>query len=528
MVKILIVDDEQVERDGLEAILKSHFNQHEFKQAENGRRAIELANEWLPDLVLMDIKMPGINGLEAIETISAANPRMKFVMITAFDTFDYARQALRLRVKDYILKPSKADVIISKVNEILQEITKERAKVSLDRQLEDRLDKLLPIAQTDLVTQLLFDHVHDVHLEEMLGLVGGSVDREALVMTLIINSKDGSNLDKHVLERWYVMVKEQLQPSMFGWIGAMTGRQIPLIVFREENKSLRSQALVLVRIIINLLQRFPTHECFVGIGNAYPSLEHIRLSYQESLLASVDTTLSSKHRFYSDCLNSSEFEQELHARQLEKQVMDDVRFGNWEQVQVRIIGLIEHYEKCGASVMVSQQRALEAMWITYRMLQELGIESERPLYSFQVSHYRQLRTETVSMLEKMMRSAMTMNENVKPDVVHQIKQYIMENSSKDISLEMIAERVNLSPYYISKLFKEQLGLNYIDYLTECRIERAKSLMCDSELSLKEITFEIGYNDPNYFSRVFRRVYGITPTEYRKMIINNKVQVNDKK
>jgi two-component system response regulator YesN len=522
MYRILIVDDEQVERDGLEAMLRSQFSQHEFMQAENGRRAIELANEWLPDLVLMDIRMPGIDGLEAIEVISVTQPQMKFVMITAFDTFDYARKALRLRVKDYILKPSKADVIINKVNEVLREITIERAEVVQHQQLEDRLDRLLPIAQTDLVTQLLFDHVHEVHLDEMLGLVGGSSNREALVMTLMMNTKDGLQLDKLVLERWYATVKEQLQQSIHGWIGAMTGRQIPVIVFRDDNKSLRSQAVYIVRLVLNLIQRFPELECFIGIGNEYPSLEHIRLSYQEALLASVDMNLPSKHRFYSDSLNTSEFEQEQHARQLEKQVMDDVRFGNWEQVQVRIIGLIEHYEKCGASVMISQQRALEAMWITYRMLQELGIESERPLYSFQVSHYRQLRTETISMLEKMMRSAIAMKENVKPDIVHQIKQYIMENSSKDISLEMIADRVNLSPYYISKLFKEQLGLNYIDFLTECRVERAKALMCDSEMSLKEITFEIGYNDPNYFSRVFRRVHGISPTEYRKMIFHNKV------
>lgn len=522
MFRILIVDDEQVERDGLEAILRSQLDQHEFMQAENGRRAIELANEWMPHLVLMDIRMPGINGLEAIEAISDAHPSIKFVMITAFDTFDYARKALQLRVKDYILKPSKADVILTKVQEVLQEISLEHAEVEQHQQLEDRLDRLLPIAQTDIVTQLLFDHVHEVHLDEMLGLIGGGSNHEALVMTLMMNGKAGTQPDKHLLERWYVTVKEQIKHSIHGWIGAMTGRQIPLIIFREDNKSLRSQAVVAVRVILNHIQSFPELDCFIGIGNEYPSLDHIRLSYQEALLASVDMSLPSKHRFYSDSLNTSEFEQEQHARQLEKQVMDDVRLGNWDQVQVRIIGLIEHYEKCGASVMISQQRALEAMWITYRMLQELGIDSERPLYSFQVSHYNQLRSETISMLEKMMRSAIDMKDNVKPDIVHQIKQYIMENSHADISLEMIADRVNLSPYYISKLFKEQLGLNYIDYLTECRIERAKSLMSDSELSLKEITYEIGYNDPNYFSRVFKRVYGISPTEYRKQIFHKKV------
>ena len=110
------------------------------------------------------------------------------------------------------------------------------------------------------------------------------------------------------------------------------------------------------------------------------------------------------------------------------------------------------------------------------------------------------------------------------DKIHQIKQYIREHSHEDISLDILAQRVNLSPIYISKMFKEKLGINYIDFLTECRIEKAKKLLNDPERSLKEITFEIGYHEPNYFSKVFKKMCGVSPKEYRKTLLSKKVEV----
>src|SRR2546421_512735 len=112
MIRLLIVDDEQIERDGLQAILLKGFPNLVIEQAKNGKIAVQKAKEFQPDLVLMDIKMPGMSGLEAIEQISANTPEIKFVMVTAFDTFEYARTAIKLGVKDYVLKPSKASEII--------------------------------------------------------------------------------------------------------------------------------------------------------------------------------------------------------------------------------------------------------------------------------------------------------------------------------------------------------------------------------------------------------------------------------
>jgi two-component system response regulator YesN len=108
------------------------------------------------------------------------------------------------------------------------------------------------------------------------------------------------------------------------------------------------------------------------------------------------------------------------------------------------------------------------------------------------------------------------------DTIHQLKQYIMEHSHQDITLDALAKKVGLSPIYLSKMFKEKQGVNYIDFLTECRIEKAKKLMGVPEKSIKEITFEVGYHDPNYFSKVFKKMCSMSPKEYRKMLLGNKV------
>lgn len=127
-MKLLIVDDEQIEREGMEAILKKAFPEVIIKQAKNGYESIQIAKSFHPDLVLMDIKMPGISGLEAIEKLLQDFPEMKFILVTAYDTFDFARQAIRLGVKDYLLKPSKAREITETVGNVLLEIKEEKQK----------------------------------------------------------------------------------------------------------------------------------------------------------------------------------------------------------------------------------------------------------------------------------------------------------------------------------------------------------------------------------------------------------------
>lgn len=508
MIKLLLVDDEQIERDALQVILEKNFSNLVIKQARNGRVAIEVAAEFQPDLVLMDIKMPGIGGFEAVEKIRAEYPHIKFIMVTAYATFDYARFALKLGVIDYMVKPSKVTDIVETIDRALNLIKADRKLLERDKYQQDTLQKAMSVFETDVVTQLLFDHVHEVHLNELVEMLDMKITKEKFVLSLLLPL--GSDV-------YYSAIREKVREAGSGWIGAFYGRQLPIIVFRKQDQSYRSQATLLAREILTLVKSDDDAGWFIGIGSVYSSLEQIRQSYQESLLATRDSTLPTKYRFYSDLPTLVPGFDDQTSKQYEHHFFEKIRKGAWGEVSTTVTGLINRYEQEGTNLLQTQQHLMELLWIVSQVLNEMGVELESPIYPFQSNDYRQLRAETSHLLEKLQQSYEERHARLEEDTIEQIKRHIIEHAHQDISLDAIGRVVGLSPIYISKIFKEQLGVNYINFLTECRIEKAKKLMRDPDKSLKEITFDVGYHDPNYFSKVFKKVCHVSPTEYRKNI-----------
>ncbi|RSK27578.1 response regulator [Bacillus sp. HMF5848] len=512
MVKILIVDDEQMERDGLQMVIEKHFSHIVIQQAKNGTQAVEVAKEFQPDLVFMDIQMPGQTGLEAIEQINADNPQIKYILVSAYATFDYARTAMKLGVVDYLVKPSRISEIIKTVEKVLLQIEEDRKTLEVNKQQQHTLRKAKSLFETDVVTQLLFDHVHEVHLDELVELIDMQATKEKFVMSLLLPLGSEAN---------YSTIKEKMRQTGSGWVGALYGRQLPIIVFRKQDQSYRSQATMLARDLLTLAKADDNKEWFIGIGNVYSSLDEIKQSYQESLIATRDTTLPVKYRFYADLpALVSGFDEET-SKQREQQFFDHIRNGEWDDIYDSFTEVIDRLEKEGINLLQVQQRVMELLWISYRVLSEMGVEPDAPFYSFQATDLRQLRAETNHLLERMKQSYEEYNAELEDDTIQQIRQYIIDHAHEDISLEALGRKVGLSPIYISKIFKEQLGVNYIHFLTECRIEKAKKLMRDPSKSLKEITFEVGYHDPNYFSKVFKKMCHASPTEYRKKLLVSK-------
>ncbi|WP_066070261.1 response regulator transcription factor [Neobacillus soli] len=359
MINILIVDDERVERMALKQIIEQGMGNIKIVgEAENGLRAIRLAEELKPDLILMDIQMPGMDGLAAIKEINRKNSAIQYIIVSAYETFEYARQALRLGVKDYLLKPSRIDTIIETVQSVTKRIQRE---------------------------------------------------------------KDESNSRK-----------------------------------QEKIK-----------------------------------IQKLQQEFHEGSRRALET---------------------------EKNILEQLRQGNGKVVQKLVLSFVEYCEETGKSISETHQRLLRIVLLISRFLNDIGIEIETPFFSLQATNYQQLNTESRLVLEKMLKSFTSMKNEISPNIFQTIKQFIVENSHREISLEIVAAQVNLSPYYVSKLFKEHSGTNFIDFLTECRIMKAKKLMLDPSKSLKEITFEVGFHDPSYFSRVFKRSHNISPTDYRKKLL----------
>lgn len=508
MFKILLVDDEPIERDGMQAILQDAFREIEIKQAKNGKMAVEIAVQWKPDVVFMDILMPTMNGLRAIEEIRRNDIEAEFVMMTAFDTFGYAQQAIKLGVKDYLLKPSKASEIIAAANRLFEELEK-NLKESAERQQEQgALQKALTIVETDIVTQLLFDHVPEMHIDLLGEMLETQPTTEKFVMTVLV--PDGA-------DHLYAEIKEKIGSGHSVWMGACYGNQFPLIVFRNPVHSFRSQAITLAKEILSVTGR--QEGWFIGIGTVCELWDDIRNSYQKSLIPLMDVKAQSRYLFYSDKLEPVTADLPAFIKQQEKRLSEFVRLGEWEAVESLMLELIRQLEHAGEKVMRTQQRSLEFLWLATRAMEEIGIEADAPFYSIPAQDHRQLISETLELINGLKKVHLNYHSRLEVDKIHRIKQFIREHSHEDISLEALARKVDWSPIYISKMFKEKFGVNYIDYLTECRIEKAKKLLSDPEKSLKAIALEVGYHEPNYFSKVFRKMTGISPTEYRLTILN---------
>lgn len=512
MIKVLIVDDEEIERRSMHVILSDAFQDIEVREARNGRLAIEIASTFKPDLILMDIKMPGIDGLEAIEQIKKELKTTKFIMVTAYDTFTYAKQAIKLGVNDYILKPSKTTEISTIVGQAIEQIKQEKVINANQLKKNIHFEKSKRIIETDIVTQLLFDHVHEVHIDMVMEML--EIKPAEQVFVLVVLLPEG-------LESQYPALISRIKQVGDVWIGALYGRQFPVIVFRDLEQSFRSQAIKVVQHAFKKRNQAIEQGWLIGIGDVYHSLDHVQKSYQEALIAMIDMERTNHYRFYQDLpIGENDCDRQLD-KYRNQQFFDQVRLGEWDNISQKLTTLIQCYEKDQAPLETTQQKILEFVWMIARLLDEMNIHLDWKSLKVYSETYQQFIEEIRISLNQLKEKYQTYQQNLESDAIKQIKQYIIDHSSEEISLDVLADRVGLSTIYISKMFKEKWGINYIDFLTECRIEKAKELIRNPEKSIKEIAYDVGYHDPNYFSKVFKKTTGSSPMAYRERVLINR-------
>lgn len=431
MYRLLIADDEALEREGLEFIIERMLpGLFQIIHAENGRLAIQRAEQHRPHIVLMDIKMPGIEGLEALRQMKEKQPDLKMVLLTAYDYFSYAQQAVSLGVKEYLLKPAKRDQVVAVLQRLVAELEAEGARRDEELQREEKLSQLQPLVASELAIMLMADAVLETELEHVASLlelelgagaalalaVDGDVDRRKLAHAVRrLSEARGRCIVSPVVGRHvavFALEREAAAEPGGGGFGAARGAMAepPEELARRFAAQLAEQLGVPVRAAAG-----PR-----GFGAA-----GLRASYRAA------------------------------ARELG--------------------GIAAFALGAAAGTGGAADAAAGA-----------GGEPAAGPYAL--------------------------------GAVERAKAWLAEHYREELSMEDAAEYVNLSPFYFSKLFKQHVGETFIDYVTRLRIDRSKELIAgEADLSLKEVCFEVGYNDPNYFSRVFKKVTGMSPTEYRSFV-----------
>ncbi|MBS4197167.1 response regulator [Lederbergia citri] len=511
MYRILLVDDEAIERMALKKIIIS-WKDAIIEEAENGRMAIVKAAEFRPDIIFMDIKMPGIDGLEATEEIKKLDNAVKVIMVTAFEAFEYARHAVRLGVNDYLLKPSSDQEIIEVLTKVTNQIERERHHRNDQLSLKDNYNRALSIIQSREITSLIVgnDASESVAFEENWIKV---YEKPSYVMVVEFGDTVSGEEKQNIAD----FIKDQLSISRSqSFVGAIHLNQLPILIQPDdrENESIMSQSLKIGKRLIEKIQlKFAHASVKIGIGTSYEEIELFVQSYHEALFALAKTMRPFACTYYNHLLSENNAIDPLF--ELEKTLLEHIMFGKVEESRIS-------FKKYFDALIITTRGNLE---LVKEKMNEFFVLLNRQMYEKKIEiMFRPKYSQTKSIyhlqelvLDKIVRTAKMVHNlhfSESEGMISKAKSYIELHYEKSITLEDVAEVVQFSAHYFSKLFKELCGMSFIDYLTEVRVNHAKELMKRQEKSLKEICFEVGYKDPNYFSRVFKRVTGFSPSDYR--------------
>lgn len=530
MYRILLADDEGIVINSLSYIIeKNYSDQFEIETAKTGRAAIEAAERFRPDLIFMDIQMPGINGIEAMKEIRTFLPKTKFVVLTAYDKFDYAKEAINLGVLDYLNKPFNQKTIMKVVDQAISDLDIQRERRRQDLQTKERLETVLPIIENGFVANIVFDEPFDEDIENYMNLLGIDADYGYMIAVVFGDTQKGNYMTNAVgssvkaQTAYFPKVREIIKDSFPGAIvGNISANKIPVFIPKtaslmeyNERSEIIEQARTAVREMKSATEIFYR----MGMGGV-KKIKNCRESFEEAIKALYATNGSVAHvddlpiavsyeESYPADIENDIFEK-LSDKDVDGCLFKSGEFFDW---------MIEKYSDDFMSVKLKAlEFVLRAESDMYRSGGHRYTFESRKDYLPKLMNIADLDSLKLWYMDKMKNAVSNMSTGSTDHTHYLIKkayEYIDDNFSRDISLGEISEELNISSYYFSKLFKDETGEGFVEYLTRRRIDKAKDMLKDPEKSIKEICSECGYSDPNYFSRIFKKSTGMTPTEYKE-------------
>lgn len=529
MYKIMLADDEGIVIDSLKFIIEKEYKDNcEIAFAKTGRSVIELAESFKPDIVFMDIHMPGINGIEAIRQIKERNQHIIFIIMTAYDKFNYAKEAVNLGVFEYLNKPIDRKVIVDVINAAMVKIDRERDTRSKELIIREKLETIVPVLENGFIYAILFQENFSEDVVNFKNILDIEEDYGFMAVLICGDNQEGSHLTNAVgssirISRIYSDLRDTLKENFECLVGSAMGNKI--VLFRpygtaKMEYSDRIELIERARDTIRKLKRNHDASFRLGFGSV-TKLEELQGSYTSALdaLAYTDGSVAHAddlpvHLSYEEDY-PIEIEKALFAAVGRKEpdvaVSSAARFFDWmtanypddlDDIRLKVLEFV-----------------LKAESIIYEQGFGMYRFSSRTNYLSEVTRLTaasDLKNWFTDKIREVCHNAQIQKEEKSDSIIDKARKYIEDNyRTKDVSLDDVSREVDISPYYFSKLFKEETGENFIEYITRIRMERAKELLADTNLSMKEICARIGYSDPNYFSRTFKKHVGVTPTEYKE-------------
>ena len=529
--QIFVVEDELLIRQSIRKVIEGMPGPYAFcGEASDGELALSMMQDLMPDIVLTDIRMPFLDGLELTRHAKEMMPWLKVAIISGYGDFEYTQRAIGLGVDQYLLKPIRPPELIRAIEEMARRIDADKRKQTIPRGYDT--DEVQQALRQHFMQQLLYGRLHTSTLLEKA---------RSLQLDVV------SPFYQPVL--FSFGVPEDAQPLHISVQNLLERMELPLYCFTESNlltvlldgqdaESLNERVYQFNAILRHELREIcPQITTVVGgavqrlsaVGQAYRTASDLlKKVYGVSLGQVVDVNDASQ--IVAEMIELGDpfgpaFQQKLQridpgeVETLVDEVLsspEGSRFGSTLMRYYALVDLlkmtVEQAVKAGAT---DAGPAPDVKDVASRLSAEYDVMAA----SATLESFREVAVALVRRLVTLRREPRAQEENIGAmkysHVISRAEKYVAENfCDPNISLISVAKYVGLSAAHFSTIFSQTVGRSFISYLTAMRIERAKELLATTNMKLAAIAMEIGYNEPNYFSHVFRKSEGVTPKEYR--------------
>ena len=514
MYNILITDDEQIVIDSLSYIISKNFeNEAKVFTALSGTEAIEIVMKENIDILFMDINMPGLSGLETVSVITKLKPNIVFVILSAFDRFQYAQTAIELGAYKYITKPVNRNVVIETIRGAINLLQEKQGKLSADMELHKKLDLVSPMIENDFIYACIFNNEKSIDLSAYLEYFNLSES------PWVFCCFEFPNINADNQYAIYIKIHELLNKEHRCLISSfMMNRIVVFFPLYSENPDY-NEVQEQIKKIYNTLCYNISSGIRGGVSTLGNDKSILQVSYNEALSALNKSDSNGGLVFASQ--QTSKAKQNSSHGEFKNQLLKKLSVGDSSGVK----SFLELF----STELFSGELELDKIKNSFFELIVTANNTTREINKGFVSSTFDNAFATLTSLndKKLIKdfaqtfllectaAISTVRKTDTNPIIKKVCDYVEENLAKDISLEMAADFAGVSSFYLSQLFKEEKGETYINYVSDKRLEKSCQLLAQTDLSIKEITATIGYNDQNYYSRIFKTKYGLSPKEYRK-------------
>lgn len=531
MIKVFLVEDEFVIREGIKKNIDWEGHGYQFAgEASDGELAFPMIKKEKPDIVITDIRMPFMNGLELSKLIKKEMPWIEIIILSGFEEFEYAKEAIKLGVARYLTKPISGDDLLKELDVLstkIEENKREREirekylsemKENTVSERKEFFENLVTGSQSaaELIqaSEKLEINVTAMYYNIMLSKIKASAHSQDEFSQRVVSIEE--ELENYIDEDYIIMFDRDLEGKAFLFMADSEERLEEIINdFCEKSKE--------------IFEKYDGIEYFAGIGERADKLRDIPHCFETANKAFTKRYFTDESAFVRcndieerDIENDKFDVESLDVNQLDRsKIKEFLKFGDAQETEYFVD---EYLAGLGSNAIRSQIfRQYLVMDIYFSVVEfsnGLSVDSEdQGLSGYKPDLVRteeESRNYIISIISKGIELRIGNVSGHNDDVVDSVKAYIEENYDDDeLSLNKIASHVNFSPNHLSMVFSQQTGNTLIKYLTDYRMSKAKELLKCTNKKSSEISILVGYKDPHYFSYLFKKTQGVTPTQFRE-------------